>query len=532
MANLKELNQNIQSKKSTALKMGGDDEVKRQKAAGKLTVRERINLLFDAGTFIEMGILGTAQGDDPTLKDKLTPGDGILVGHGLVQGRRVCVIAYDFTVIAGTIGEVGERKCDRIREMALDMRVPLVWLLDSAGARVQEIASSRFAMTGKMFHDQVKMSGVVPQIAAMMGPCAAGTAYVAGLADFVPMVKGTSSMALAGPPLVKAVIGEDVSVEDLGGSRVHCEVSGNGDLEVKDDKECIEIVKQYLSYLPSHSGEKPPVVQPKANDSDRLSRLMSGDAGNVERIDDSILDLIPENSKQFYDMRKVMEKIVDGGKFLEIKPKFGQGVITALSRIGGYSVGIVASQPAYMAGVLNVDEADKAARFINLCDAYNIPLLYLQDVPGFMVGSQVEHKGIIRHGAKMLFATSRASVPKMTVIVRKAYGAGYYVMCGKAYGPDLIVAWPTAEISLMGAEGAVNIVFRKEIKSAADPEAKRKELVDLYRERIALSMAAEGGYIDDVIDPRDTRRVLIETLKLTANKKINTPDRKHGVEPV
>lgn len=512
--------------------MGGEEEIKKQQAAGKLTVRERLNFLFDPHTFVETGILGTAQGNDPALKGKPTPADGVITGFGLVGGRRVCVIAYDFTVIAGSIGEVGERKSDRMREMALTQRIPIIWLLDSAGARIQEIASSKFATTGKMFFDQVTLSGVVPQVAALMGPCAAGTAYIAALADFVPMVKGTSSMALAGPPLVKAVIGEDISTEDLGGSRVHCEISGVGDLEVSDDKECIQVIKRYLTYFPSYYGEKPPKVSQSSRASDRLSRALSGDSSSVDRLDDSILDIIPENSKKFYDMRKVIGKIVDEGDFLEIKPKFGQGIITALAHIGGYSVGIVASQPAYMAGVINLDESDKAARFINLCDAFNIPLVYLQDVPGFMVGSAVEHKGIIRHGAKMLFATSRASVPKITIVIRKAYGAGYYVMCAKAYGADLIVAWPSAEISLMGAEGAVNIIFRKDIKEAKDPEAKRKELVDLYREKISLDMASGGGYIDDVIDPRDTKRVIVEALELTKNKKLNMPGKKHGVEPV
>lgn len=514
--------------------MGGLDEIAKQRAQGKLTVRERLDLLFDRDSFHEIGILGTYQSDDPAMKGKPTPADGVVTGFGLVNGRKILVIAYDFTVIAGTIGEVGERKAERIREFALKERLPLIWLLDSAGARIQEIASSRFASTGKLFFDQVTMSGVVPQVAALMGPCAAGTAYVAALADFVPMVKGTSSMALAGPPLVKAVIGEEISAEDLGGSHVHCAVSGVGDLEVKDDRECLEVIKKYLSYFPSHGGEKPPRIDTPSKDeqSDRLARLLSGDSMSVDRLDDSILEIVPESSKKFYDMRQIIKKIVDGGDTLEIKPQFGQGLITALARIGGYSIGIVASQPAYRGGVIDVDESDKAARFINLCDAFNIPLLYLQDVPGFMVGSEVEKKGIIRHGAKMLFATARASVPKITVIIRKAYGAGYYVMCGKAYGPDLIVAWPTAEISLMGAEGAVNIIFRKEIQKAEDPEKKRTELVDVYREKIALEMAAGGAYIDDVIDPRDTRKVILQTLKMTENKKVLQPGKKHGVEPV
>ncbi|MBI2340620.1 MAG: acyl-CoA carboxylase subunit beta [Deltaproteobacteria bacterium] len=534
MPSLKQLTEALLQKKQTALQMGGDEEIAKQRAQGKLTVRERINLLFDEETFTEIGILAEHQSDDPTLSEKLTPADGVVCGFGNINGRRAGVIAYDFTVIAGTIGEVNERKADRMREMALAQRFPLVWLLDSAGARIQEIASSKFASTGKLFYDQVRLSGVVPQVAAMMGPCAAGTAYIAGLADFVPMVKGTSSMALAGPPLVKAAIGEEITAENLGGSKVHCNLSGVGDLEVADDAECIRVVKKYLSYFPSHNGESAPVstAQHSLSASDRLARALSGEKPDIHRLDDSILDILPESSLKIYDMKKVIEKITDDSDCLEIKPAFGRGLITLLARIGGNPVGIVASQPAYMGGVINIDESDKAARFINLCDAFNIPLVYLQDVPGFMVGSEVEKKGIIRHGAKMLFATSRATVPKITVIIRKAYGAGYYVMCGKAFGADLVVAWPTAEISLMGAEGAVNIIFRKEIQKSADPEKRRKELIAEYRQKIALDMAAGGAYIDDVIDPRDTKKAIVEALKMTADKKLENPEKKHGVMPV
>lgn len=532
---LKELTEEYRQKKESALQMGGNEALLKQKNLGKLNVRERIALLFDPGTFCELGLLAQASKDDPSLKGKSTSADGVVTGHGLVNGRRVCVIAYDFTVVAGTIGEVGERKAQRIRDMALIDRLPIVWLLDSAGARVQEIASSKFAVTGKLFFDQVMMSGVVPQVAAMMGPCAAGTAYIAGLADFVPMVRGTSSMALAGPPLVEAAIGEKISTEDLGGSKVHCETSGVGDLEVPDDKTCLEAVKTYLSYLPSNSAEIPPVVSQASgtrNQNDRLSRLLTGSREDEDRIDDDILDIVPEDSKKLYDMKKIISKIADGGVFFEIKPKFGQGIITGFCRVGGSSIGIVANQPSFMGGVIQVDESDKGARFVNICNAYNIPLLFLEDCPGFMVGSKVEKQGIIRHGAKMLWAVSYATVPKITIIIRKAYGAGYYVMCGRAYGADLVAAWPSAEISLMGAEGAVNIIFRKEIESAGDSKKKKEELVELYRNRISLSMAAEGAYIDDVIDPRDTRKVILNTLKMTANKKASVPERKIGVVPV
>lgn len=529
---LKDLTDHYLQQKSVARKMGGQEEIKRQHAAGKLTVRERLDLLFDPHSFVEFGILGTSQATDPTMQDKKTPADGVVCGVGEIDGRMVCVIAYDFTVIAGSIGEVGERKASKMRELAQSQRLPLVWLLDSAGARIQEIASSRFAETGKMFFDQVTLSGVVPQVAALMGPCAAGTAYIAALADFVPMVKGTSSMALAGPPLVKAVIGEDISAEDLGGSKIHCEVSGVGDLEVKDDRECLKVVRQYLGFFPSHNQEKPTAKKSTSAKSDRLAAALSGDDGFAERLDDAILDIVPENPMQGYDMRRVLHMLVDEDSMLEIKPKFGQGLITSLARMGGWSVGIVASQPAFKAGVIDVDESDKAARFINLCNAFNIPLVYLQDVPGFMVGSAVEKKGIIRHGAKMLYATSAATVPKITIIIRKAYGAGYYVMAGRAFGADVVVAWPSAQISLMGAEGAVNIICRKEIQNAKDPEAKRKELVGIYQKKIALEMASGGGYIDDVIDPRDTRKVILEALAITSGKNVERPWRRNGVVPV
>lgn len=527
---LKDRTQSLSQRKQQCFKMGGDEEVAKQHRAGKLTVRERLKFLLDPHSFQEIGLLAESM-PDPELRDKPTPADGVVCGFGQIQGRRVALIAYDFTVIAGTIGEVGERKADRVRELALSHRVPLVWLLDSAGARIQEIASSRFAETGKLFYDQVKASGVIPQVAALMGPCAAGTAYVAALADFVPMVKGTSSMALAGPPLVKAVIGEDISAEDLGGSRIHCEISGVGDLEVADDRECLKIVKDYLSFFPSHCGECPPRRVGRTAD-DHLSRALSGDMAGAHRLDDAILNIVPDSPTKVYDMGRVIEKLVDEGHYLELKPKFGRGLITALTRLGGHAVGIVASQPMYRAGVIDVDESDKAARFINLCDAFNIPLVYLQDVPGFMVGSEVERKGIIRHGAKMLYATSRASVPKLTVIIRKAYGAGYYVMAGRAFGADLVVAWPTAEVSLMGAEGAVNIIYRKEIMKAPDPAQKRAELVALYQQKINLDVAARSAFIDDIIDPRDTKTVLVEHLGLAEHKVRDWPMRKHGVMPV
>jgi len=525
MATLKEQTQTLQEKKNKVREMGGADEVTRQHKAGKLTARERIDLLFDKGTFVEVGILGHHQSSHPDMQNKYTPADGCVTGYGKVQGRLVACAAYDFTVMAGSIGYVQERKVDRIRELALKEKIPMVWLLDSAGARIQELAGSQFAESGKMFYDQVKMSGFIPQVAAMMGPCAAGTAYIPALVDFVPMVKGTSSMALAGPPLVKAAIGEDVTVEELGGSKVHCEISGVGDLEVANDKECISVIKDYLSYFPQNCDEKTP-LKTGAGFGSEFEEVPD------DNVDESILTVLPETSKRPYDMHEVIKRIVDHGKFFEIKPNFAKNVIVGLGRFCGKSVGLVASQPMVMGGVLDVDAADKAARFINLCDAFNIPLLFLQDVPGFMVGSKVEKQGIIRHGAKMLYAVSQASVPKLTIVIRKAYGAGYYVMCGRGYEPDGIVAWPSAEISLMGAEGAVNILFRKQIQESKNPEETRRELVERYQNEISLEKAAAGGYIDDIIDPRETKRWVVKMLELTENKKQIWPRKKHGVSPV
>lgn len=528
---LKDSLQSILDKKKQALQMGGKDEVARQHKAGKLTARERIELLFDRDSFVEIGILAHHQSTHPDMQGRATPADGCITGYGKIDGRPAACVAYDFTVMAGSIGYNQERKVDRLRELAIRERLPMIWLLDSAGARIQELAGSQFAESGKMFYDQVKMSGLVPQVAAMMGPCAAGTAYIPALADFVPMVKGTSSMALAGPPLVKAVIGEDISVEELGGSKIHCEVSGVGDYEAANDKECLQLVREYLSFFPSHCGEKPPRQMTRtAGEADAFSEFE--EETPEEKVDESILKVLPDNAKQPYDMREIVKRIVDFGRFFEIKPNFAKNLLVGFGRFSGHSVGIVANQPAVMGGVLDVDSADKGARFINLCDAFNIPLLFLQDVPGFMVGSKVERQGIIRHGAKMLYAVSRASVPKLTVVIRKAYGAGYYVMCGKGYEPDGIVAWPSAEISLMGAEGAVNIIFRKQIEEAADKEKTREELVKRYQGEISLEKAAAGAYIDDIIDPRDTKKWVVQTLELAQNKRLSWPEKRHGVMPV
>jgi methylmalonyl-CoA decarboxylase subunit alpha len=496
---------------------GGEEKISLQHERGKLTARERIDLLVDEGTFVEIGIQAGPHSSQRAMEGKEAPADGVITGWGDVEGRACCIAAYDFTVMAGSMGMTGEFKVGRLREMSLQKRMPMIWLLDSAGARIQEAAGSMFAGSGHLFREEVVMSGVVPMVAAMLGPCAAGTAYIPGLSDFVPMVVGQGAMALAGPHLTKAVTGEDISMEDLGGARVHCRKSGVGDLEVADDPECIESVKRYLSYFPSNCEQKPPVRE-SADPDDRKS--------------EKLLDIVPESSRQPYDMYEVIGEIVDDGEFFDIKPKFAKTLITCFARFGGMPCGIVANQPKQLAGILENDSADKAARFVNLCDAFNIPLLFLQDVPGFMVGSKVEQAGIIRHGAKMLYAVSRATVPKITVVVRKAYGAGYYVMNGRAYEPDLIVAWPGAEISVMGPEGAVNIIGRSAIEASDDPDATRQAMLDQVKSQIDPYLAARNDLIDDVIDPRETRPMIINGLRMAEGKRVERPWKKHGVMPV
>jgi acetyl-CoA carboxylase carboxyltransferase component len=514
---MKGLVEDLHARRGKAKLGGGPEKIALQHERGKLTARERIDLLVDPGTFVELGIHAGPHSSQRAMEGKEAPADGVITGWGEVEGRPCAIGAYDFTVMAGSMGMTGEFKMARLRELALQKRIPFVWLLDSAGARIQEATGSMFAGSGHLFREEVTMSGVVPLVAAMMGPCAAGTAYIPGLSDFVPMVVGQGAMALAGPHLTKAVTGEDISMEDLGGARVHCRISGVGDLEVEDDHECIEVVKRYLSYFPAHCEERPPARETSDPD-DRMSEVL--------------LDLVPESARHPYDMYDVIREIVDDGEILDIKPKWARTLITCLARFGGQPAGIVANQPKQLGGILENDSADKAARFINLCDAFNIPLVFLQDVPGFMVGSKVERAGIIRHGAKMLYAVSRATVPKVTVVVRKAYGAGYYVMCGRAYEPDLIVAWPSAEISVMGPEGAVNIIGRSAIEASDDPERTRQEMLAQVKQQIDPYIAAKNALIDDVIDPRETRPTIIRGLRMAREKRIQRPRRKHGVMPV
>ena len=509
----------LNEKKDKYRAMGGAERVQRQHDFGKLTVRERLDILFDEGTVLEYGLLAHHQSQSPQMQGKFTPGDGVVTAIGEIDGRKVAVIAYDFTVMAGSMGMVTELKATRMRELALRERIPLVWLIDSAGARIQEATGSMFARTGDLFREQVLMSGVVPQDAAMMGPGAAGTAYIPGLADFDPMVRGKSNMALAGPHLVKAAVGEETTAEEMGGSKVHCKVSGVADMEVADDEACLQAIKDYLSHMPASNLEAVPLKP-------------TGDP--VDRRAEDLYDIVPANPRQAYDVYKVIASIADDGEFFPMKKDWARNVVTGFARFGGRTCGIVANQPKFLGGALDVNGADKAARFVWLCDAFDVPLVFLMDCPGFIVGTAVERQGIIRHGAKMLFAVSEATVPKITVVMRKGYGAGYYVMNGRAYEPDLIVAWPTAEISVMGPEGAVNIIFRKQIE--AMPEDQRDEarnnMVQMIREQISPEIAAGWSFVDDLIDPADTRTVIVRALENASTKTVERPWRKHGVLPV
>ncbi len=526
MPTMKERVAELERRRDEIRKMGGEERIARQHARGKLTARERLDRFFDrepdgAPSWIEVGMHGTQMAFfDPADKPAA---DAVICGYGKVEGRFCCAAAYDFTVKGGSIGHTGEVKVARLRELALRNRVPMIWFIDSAGARIepkpgpQADLISMFAGQGALFREEVIMSGVVPLVAAMVGPGAAGTAYIPGLADFVPMMKDVGSMALAGPPLVKAVTGEDVGEQELGGSKVHTEKSGVGDVEVADDDACIASIRAYLSYMPASCDEKPPIV---------------ASADPITRRDERLLEILPESTRQSYDMYEIVKLLVDDGRYLDLKPKFARSMITCLARIGGRACGIVANNPRQLGGILTIDVADKAARFIQICDAFNIPLVFLMDVPGFMVGKKVEHEGIIRHGAKMLHAMASATVPKLTVVVRKGYGAGYFVMAGRAYEPDLLVAWPGAEISVMGAEGMVGIAGKKLFGDAEPPPETKKLLTEQIQQHIDIYKSAGWGYVDDVIDPRDTRRLLALGLELTWNRTVERPRRKHGIMPV
>lgn len=539
MPTMRQRVEKLHAQRAKAMEMGGEDKIARQHERGKLTARERIAKFFDEGTFVELGLHGTQMPGG--YGDKLVPADGVICGTGKVHGRVVALASYDFTVKGGSIGPTGEVKVTRLREMATKGRFPMVWFIDSAGARIDigmaggagdkkggggpmgGLAGagdfiSLFANSGFLFREESLMSGVIPMVSAMMGPGAAGTAYIPGLADYVPMVKKIGSMALAGPSLVKAVTFEEVDEQTLGGSKVHSEKSGVGDGEFPDDDACIEAVKTYLSFMPASCMEKPPIIEC----SDPITRQEEG-----------LLDIVPDEARKSFNTYDVIKLITDGGEYFDIKPKFAKNMITCFARFGGYPVGIVGNNSRYLGGVIDIDAADKAAHFIEICDAFNIPLLFLHDTPGFMVGSKVEHAGIIRHGAKMLHCMSQATVPKLSVILRKSYGAGYYAMCGRAYEPDLLIAWPGAEVSVMGAEGMISIAGRafsnrgQEIAPAA-----AKAMASMIQPHIDIMKVAHWGYVDDVVDPRETRERIARALETSWNKQVERPWKKHSIRPV
>ncbi len=496
---------------------GGEARRARQHAAGKLTARERIELLFDPGTFEEVDKLVTHRCRDFGLEDQLIPGDGVIAGHGLVDGRLAFAFAQDFTVFGGSLSETNAAKIVKIMDQALKLGAPIVGLNDSGGARIQEGVLS-LAGYADIFLRNTLASGVVPQISAIMGPCAGGAVYSPAITDFTVMVKGTSYMFVTGPEVIKAVTHETVTMEELGGAMTHNATSGVAHFAAEDDRDCLLLIRQLLGYLPANNLDDPP-RRPAAGDPDR---------------DDPSLDrIVPASPNQPYDMHEVLGRVVDDGDFLEVHEHFARNLIVGFARIDGRPVGIVANQPAVLAGTLDIDASVKGARFVRFCDAFNIPLVTFEDVPGFLPGTVQEYGGIIRHGAKLLFAFAEATVPKITVITRKAYGGAYCVMSSKHLRTDVNYAWPTAELAVMGPEAAVNVLYKREIESAADPAAVQAEKVQEFREKFANPyVAAARGFIDEVIRPRQTRRKLIAALRRLDSKRDRNPPKKHGNIPL
>ncbi|WP_129842656.1 acyl-CoA carboxylase subunit beta [Streptomyces sp. RFCAC02] len=499
-----------------ALRGPSEKATEAQHAKGKLTARERIDLLLDAGSFHEVGMLRRHRATGFGLEAKRPYTDGVVTGHGTVHGRPVFVYAHDFRIFGGALGEVHAAKIHKIMDMAIAAGAPLVSLNDGAGARIQEGVSA-LAGYGGIFQRNTRASGVIPQISVMLGPCAGGAAYSPALTDFVFMVRETSQMFITGPDVVQAVTGAEVSHNGLGGADVHAGTSGVAHFAYDDEETCIEEVRYLLSLLPSNNRENPPAIPAK---------------DPVDRRCETLVDLVPADGNRPYDMRAVIEEIVDDGEFLEVHERWAQNILCALARLDGQVVGIVANQPQSLAGVLDIHASEKAARFVQMCDAFNIPIITLLDVPGFLPGVDQEHGGIIRHGAKLLYAYCNATVPRISVVLRKAYGGAYIVMDSQTIGADVTLAWPTNEIAVMGAEGAANVIFRRQINAADDPEAMRARMVREYKSELMHPYyAAERGLVDDVIEPAETRPVLIATLAMLRTKHADLPARKHGNPP-
>lgn len=506
----------LEAKKAEARLGGGEKRIEAQHGKGKLTARERIDLLLDEGTFEELGMLVTHRSNLFGLDKQQFLGDGVVTGYGKVNGRLVYVFSQDFTVLGGSLAEAHAEKICRIMDLALDNGAPVIGLNDSGGARIQEGVVS-LGGYADIFHRNVQASGVVPQISAILGPCAGGAVYSPALTDFILMTEGTSYMFVTGPNVVKTVTHEEVTAEELGGARTHASKSGVAHLTAPHEVAAIDRIKELLGYLPQNCEELPPAAASTGGDARR----------------EALNGIIPESAQQPYDMRDVVKEIVDDGEFLEIQPDYAANIVVGFARLDGRSIGIVANQPAVLAGVLDIGASTKAARFVRTCDAFNVPLLVLEDVPGFLPGTDQEWNGIITNGAKLLYAFSEATVPRITVITRKAYGGAYDVMNSKHIGADLNFAWPTAEIAVMGAKGAAEIIFRKEIAAADDPAAKLAEKEAEYADLFAHPYrAAARGYVDEVIEPAKTRQRLIKGFAMLENKTVRRPRRKHGNLPL
>ena len=496
---------------------GGEKRIAAQHAKGKLTARERVALLFDEGSFVETDVFVSHRCTNFGMEKSKAPGDGVVTGYGQVDGRLVFAFAQDFTVLGGSLGEYQEEKIVRVQQMARKMGAPIVGLMDSGGARIQEGVNGLIGL-GKMFYNNTLSSGVIPQCSVIMGPCAGGAVYSPAITDFIFMVERTSQMFITGPEVIKTVTGETVSAEALGGAQTHNSVSGVAHFIARDDAEALQQVRLLLGYLPSNNRERAPERSMGDDPNRRVPELNA---------------IVPANPNKAYDMYDVVRLLADCGELYDVMPHFARNIITCFVRMDGRTVGVVASQPKYNAGCIDIDASDKAARFIRTCDAFNIPLLTLVDVPGFLPGAGQEYGGIIRHGAKLLYAYCEATVPKVTMVLRKAYGGAFIGMCCKELGADLVLAWPDAEIAVMGAEGAANIVFKHEIQGAADPAAKRREKIEAY-ERMFNNpyRAAERGYVDDVIEPASSRQVILSALDMLESKRESLPDKKHGNIPL
>jgi propionyl-CoA carboxylase beta chain len=509
--------QRLRNLKAQSRLGGGEERIEAQHKKGRLTARERIDLLLDKGSFREVDAFIQHRTHDFALDKQKYLSDSVITGWGTIDGRLVYTFSQDFTVFGGSLGEVHAEKIVKILDMALKNGAPVIGLNDSGGARIQEGVVS-LGGYADIFLRNTLASGVIPQISAIMGPCAGGAVYSPALTDFIFMVRGSSYMFVTGPEVVKSVTHEAVSFEDLGGASVHSEVSGVCHVAADTEADTLYLIRKLFGYLPSNNMEDPPFV-------------LTGD--DPLHMDEALDSLIPDDPGKPYDMKEIIHKVVDNGQFFEVHEAYAANIVVGFARLGGHSVGIVANQPAVLAGVLDINASDKAARFVRFCDSFNIPILTFEDVPGFLPGMGQEHGGIIRHGAKLLYAYCEATVPKLTVITRKAYGGAYDVMSSKHIRGDINLAWPSAEIAVMGPEGAVNIIFRKELEKAEDPVKRKAELVAEYREKFANPyVAAERGYIDDVIEPRETRPRLINALEMLSNKRDTNPAKKHGNIPL